>query len=106
METKKDYFENEKNIVTVCGDRCGSVNIPMFKALTIDSYKGRSYVVVTRKGMQDFLLVNVLYAYYDGKKNVHYKEFITKKAANNFLEKYIKEAKDNFLKRTVNNINN
>jgi hypothetical protein len=99
MKASKDYFENEKNIVTVYGDRCGNVNIPMLKAFTNDGYKGRSYVVVTKKGMQDFLLVNVLYVYCDGVKNVHYKEFATKKAANSFIEKSVEKAKDEFLKR-------
>jgi hypothetical protein len=99
MKTNKDYFENEKNIVTVYGDRCGSVNIPMLKAFTNDGYKGRSYVVVTRNGLLDYVIGGAQIAYYGGKKNVHYKEFATKKAANNFIEKSIEKAKDEFLKR-------
>jgi hypothetical protein len=100
MKAKKDYFENEKNIVTVFGDRCGSVNMPMFKAFTsyhswVDKYV---YVVILRKGLNDFMVINEL-AYCDGVKNVHYKEFATKKAANSFIEKSVEKAKNEFLKR-------
>jgi hypothetical protein len=100
MKAKTDYFENKEDIITIYGDRCGNVNIPLFKAFTfyrswIDKYV---YVVILRKGLNDFMVVNEL-AYCDGVKNVHYKEFATKKAANSFIEKSVKKAKNEFLKK-------
>jgi hypothetical protein len=80
MKAKKDYFENEKSIVTVYGGRCGSVNIPMLKAFTFERRwcEKISYVVITRKGILGYY-GNALFAFDGGDKNVHYKEFAAKR---------------------------
>ncbi|MDR2074320.1 MAG: hypothetical protein LBP36_03045 [Oscillospiraceae bacterium] len=52
-----------------------------------------SYVVVIRKGLLDFAGWHAYHAYGYGKKNVHYKEFASKNAANKYIEKQINELK-------------
>jgi hypothetical protein len=90
MKTNKDYFENEKNITSIFIDKCGTVNIIGFKAFTNESRRtGKpSYIVITRKGILNFY-GDALIAYYEGKKNIDYKEFAAKKAANDFIKKNI-----------------